>query len=122
MEMNMRTKVLLSVIAAATAIAANAYAADVVTSGDLATIDKWYGNAGGLQGTDRVTYLSSSRNKVGVTYDKDVAERTNMPRAQASHNEVDVTYDADVAARTNMQRAVTPADKATAGIEGTKSN
>ena len=118
----MRTKLLLSAIAAATAIAANAYAADVVTSGDLATIDKWYGNAGGLQGTDRVMYLNSSRTKIGVAYDKDVAERTSMPRGEASHNEVGVTYDADVTARTNMQRATTPADKATAGIEGSKSN
>ena len=30
--------------------------------------------------------------------------------------------DADVAARTNMQRATTPTGKATAGIEGGKSN
>ncbi len=118
----MRTKLLLSAIAAAAAIAANAYAADVVTSGDLGTVDKWYGNAGGLQGTDRVMYLSSSRTKVGVAYDKDVAERTNMPRGEASHNAVGVSYDADVAAPTNMQRATTPTGKATAGIEGGKSN
>ncbi len=118
----MRTKLLLSTIAVATAIAANAYAADTVTSGDLGTIDKWYGNAGGLQGTDRVMYLNASRSKVGISYDKDVAERTNMPRADAHHNEVGISYDADVAARTNMQRATTPADKATAGIEGSKSN
>jgi len=122
MEMNMRTKLLLSAIAAAAAIAANGYAADVVTSGDLSTVDKWYGNAGGLQGTDRVMYLNASRTKVGIAYDKDVAERTNMPRADAHHSEVGITYDADVAARTNMQRVTPPADKATAGIEGSKSN
>jgi hypothetical protein len=122
METNMRTKLLLSAIAAATAIAANAYAADTVTSGDLSTVDKWYGNAGGLQGTDRVMYLNSSRTKVGIAYDKDVAERTNMQRGEATHNEIGVSYDADVATRTNMQRATTPADKATAGIEGSKSN
>ena len=118
----MRTKLLLTAIAAAAAIGANAYATDTVTSGDLSTVDKWYGNAGGLQGTDRVMYLNASRTKVGVAYDKDVAERTNMSRGQATHNEVGITYDADVAARTNMQRATTPADKATAGIEGSKSN
>jgi hypothetical protein len=122
MEMNMRTKLLLSAIAAATAIAANVYAADVVTSGDLGTIDRWYGNAGGLQGTDRVMYLGTSQTKVGIAYDKDVAERTNMQRGEATHNEVGVSYDADVAARTNMQRGATPTGKATAGIEGAKSN
>ena len=117
----MRTKLLLSAIAAA-AIAANAYAAETVTSGDLSTLDKWYGNAGGLQGTDRVMYLNASRTKVGIAYDKDVAERTNMQRSEATHNEVGVTYDADVAARTNMSRGAAPTGKATAGIEGAKSN
>jgi len=118
----MRTKLLLSAIAAATAIAANAYAAEVVTSGDLSTVDKWYGNAGGLQGTDRVMYLNASRTKVGIAYDKDVADRTNMQRGAATHNEVGVTYDADVATRTNMSRGATPTGKSTAGIEGNKSN
>ena len=118
----MRTKLLLSAIAAATAIAANAYAADTVTSGNVGTIDKWYGRAGGLTDADRVTGLAPSSNKIGVSYDADVAARTNMPRGEVNHNEVGVTYDADVAARTNMQRGQTPTDKATAGIEGTKSN
>ena len=101
----MRTKLFLSAIAACTAIAANAYAADVVTSGDLATMDKWYGNAGGLQGSDRVTYLNASRAKVGVGYDKDVAERTNMQRHEVPSTTAGIAYDKDVAERTNLPRS-----------------
>jgi hypothetical protein len=119
----MKTKLLISAIAAAAAFAVNVHAADVVTSGDLSAIDKWYGRAGGLTDADRISGLKAGTTKLGVSYDADVAARTNMSRAQATHSEVGVSYDADVAARTNMQRGSAPADKATAaGIEGAKSN
>jgi opacity protein-like surface antigen len=119
----MKSKLLISAIAAAAAFAVNAHATDVVTSGDLSSIDKWYGRAGGLTDGDRVSGLKAGTTKLGISYDADVAARTNMSRAQATHNEVGVTYDADVAARTNMQRAEAPAGKAkAAGIEGAKSN
>ncbi|HTS53815.1 MAG TPA: hypothetical protein VMH26_11115 [Burkholderiales bacterium] len=119
----MKTKLLISAIAAAAAFAVNAHAADVVTSGDVSGIDKWYGRAGGLTDADRVNGLKAGATKLGISYDADVAARTNMPRAQATHNEVGITYDADVAARTNMQRGNAPTDQPkAAGIEGAKSN
>jgi hypothetical protein len=124
MEKIMNTKLLISAVAAAAALAVNVYAADVVSSGDLNTVDKWYGRAGGLTDADRVTGLAAGASKVGVAYDADVAARTNMSRAQASHNQIGVTYDADVAARTNMQRAGggDAGQAKAAGIEGAKSN
>ncbi len=119
----MNAKLLISAIATAAAFAANAHAADVVTSGDLSTVDKWYGRAGGLTDADRVGGLKTGSTKVGISYDADVAARTNMARGQATHTEVGVTYDADVAARTNMPRAGDSTGQAqAAGIEGAKSN
>ncbi len=119
----MNTKLLISAIAAAAAFAVNAHAAGVVTSGDVSTIDKWYGRAGGLTDTDRVTALKGGTTQVGISYDADVAARTNMARDQATHNQVGISYDADVAARTNMRRGEDAADQAkAAGIEGGKSN
>ena len=119
----MNAKLLISVIAAAAAFAVNAHAADVVTSGDLSTVDKWYGRAGGLTDADRVSALKAGTTKVGISYDADVAARTNMARGQATHNQVGVTYDADVAARTNMPRTGDAAGQAqAAGTEGAKSN
>jgi len=119
----MNTKLIISAVAAAAAFALSAHAADVVTSGDLKSIDKWYGRAGGLTDADRVTGVSAGATKVGVSYDADVAARTSMPRGQATHNQVGVSYDADVAARTNMPRGADAAGQAkAAGIEGSKSN
>ena len=119
----MNAKLLISALAATAAFAVNVHAADVVSSGDLNTIDKWYGRAGGLIDADRVSGLAAGTSRVGVAYDADVAARTNMSRAQATHNQVGVTYDADVAARTNMQRGTGDAGQAkAAGIEGAKSN
>ena len=119
----MNAKLLISTVAAAAAFAVNVHAADVVNSGDVNTINKWYGRAGGLTDADRVTGLTAGTSQVGVAYDADVAARTNMSRAQATHNQVGVTYDADVAARTNMQRTGGDAGQAkAAGIEGAKSN
>ena len=65
----------------------------------------WYGNAGGLQGSDRVTYLNASRAKVGVGYDKDVAERTNMQRHEVPSTTAGIAYDKDVVERTNLPRS-----------------
>jgi len=119
----MNSKLLISAIAAAAALAVNAHAAGVVTSGDLGTVDKWYGRAGGLTDTDRVGALKAGSTKVGVSYDADVTARTNMPRAQGTNSDVGVSYDADVAARTNMPRGEDAAGQANAaGIEGAKSN
>ena len=133
----MNTKLLISATVAA-AFAINVHAAGGVTSGDLNTIDKWYGRAGGLIGADRVAGRSTSTRRVGVVYDADVAVRTNMPRAQAptsqvgvrGHDTIDQWYGraggqtgADVVARTNLppgQHAVGPSNAA--GIEGAKSN
>src|SRR5262249_26034603 len=119
----MNSKLLISAIAAAAAFAVNVHAAEVVTSGNLNTVDKWYGRAGGLTDADRVvTGLSTSGTKVGISYDADVAARTNMKGGEATTNgQVGISYDADVAARTNMQRGQAPQPKA-AGIEGAKQN
>jgi hypothetical protein len=122
-KMKMNAKLLISAMAAAAAFAVNVHATDVVNSGDLNTVNNWYGRAGGLTDADRITGLTAGKSRVGVAYDADVAARTNMSRAQATHNQVGVTYDADVAARTNMQRGVgDTGDAKAAGIEGAKSN
>jgi hypothetical protein len=118
----MNTKLLISVVAAASALSLNAVAADLVTSSDTNTINQWYGRAGGLAGSDRVSNLAAGTNKVGVVYDADVAARTNMPRAQAGNGNVAVTYDADVAARTNMPRGSLTFQPQQAGINGAKTN
>ena len=119
----MNTKLMISAVAAAAAFAVSAHAADVVTSGDLSGIDKWYGRAGGLTDAERVTGVTAGATNVGVGYDADVAARTNMPRGQAAQSQVGVSYDADVAARTNMPRGADATGQAkAAGIEGSKSN
>jgi len=118
----MNAKLLVSVIAIATALSINASAADVVTSSNADTIAKSYGRAGGLAGADRVSGLQVGTARVGVVYDADVAARTNMQRTPSNDATVGVTYDADVAARTNMQRgSVEPPAKA-AGVVGPKTN
>ena len=104
----MNRKSLLSAIALATMLAGSAYAADIVTTGDVSNADKWYGRAGGLAGSDRVGGLRVGDSKVGVSFDQDVAARTNMSRDRTA-GQVGVTWDRDVAARTNMQRETTPA-------------
>jgi len=119
----MNTKLLISVAAVVAALSVNAVAADLVTSGDTNTISQWYGRAGGLVGSDRVSALAAGSNKVGVAYDGDVAARTNMPRAQAGNGNVTVTYDADVAARTNMPRGnLDFQPRKAAGISAPKAN
>ena len=104
----------------AAALSVSSYAADVVTSGDVESVRQWYGHAGGLAGSDRVGGLRVGSSKVGVTYDPDVAARTNMQRSQMEPASVGVTYDPDVAARTNMPRAGKAPATHEAGID--KSN
>jgi hypothetical protein len=118
----MKTKLLAAAIAAFSMLSAGAYADDVVSSSDLTNVDKWYGRAGGLVGSDRVSGLTSGGTRIGVSYDADVAARTNMGRTGESAGQVGVTFDSDVAARTNMPRTQPTQVPATAGIEGNKRN
>ena len=116
----MNRKSLLSAIAFAATFAGSAYAADVVTTGDVNSVGQWYGRAGGLTGSDRVHGLRPGDAKVGVTFDQDVAARTNMARDRST-GQVGVTWDRDVAARTNMQRESTP-PSSTATVPGPTHN
>jgi hypothetical protein len=86
---------------------------DTLKTGDSYNLDKWYGRAGGLVGSDRVEAISKATGaRVGVLYDKDVAKRTNMPREDAGKSDIGITYDKDVASRTNMQRDLPPTQNA----------
>ena len=79
----------------------------MLRSSDTTQIPYFYGRAGGLVGSDRVTVPGKAPwggAQVGVTHDKDIATRTNMGRSQDEKAGVGVTYDEDVAARTNMGR------------------
>lgn len=118
----MNAKLLFSAVAAAAAFSINVHAANVVTSGDIDAMSHWYGQGGGLVGSDRVSGLHTGTTKVGVAYDADVAARTNLPRGQATNSDVGVSYDADVAARTNMPRGESAAPSKAAGVAGPKSN
>jgi hypothetical protein len=124
--MFIRNKLLASAVAAAAALAVNAVFADSSTlkAGDLSTADLWYGRAGGLVGAQRISALhpNSSNPGIGVTYDRDVAARTNMSVDRSSGQGVTVTYDQEVAARTNMARSHDSAPVQAAGVPGTKSN
>jgi hypothetical protein len=116
----MKITSLLSTIAAAAAFGSAAYAADIVTTGDLNTVNQWYGRAGGLSGSDRVGQLHVGQNKVGVTFDQEVAARTHMSTESRS-GQLGVTWDRDVAARTNMQREDTKTSN-TANVPGPTHN
>lgn len=109
MTLKSHLKVQLAVAAAIGALSIGSAVAggDVLRSGDVDQMSQWYGNAGGLQGSDRVTVLGKSTTgtkQVGITYDKDVAQRTNMPRDSASSKDIGIGYDKDVADRTNLPR------------------
>jgi hypothetical protein len=100
-------------IAALSIVSEVALGDDTLRSGDVLNIDKWYGRAGGLVGSDRVMAIGkSSADRVGITYDADVAKRTNLPRDGTAKGDVSITSDKDVANRTNMQRDVPPAQSA----------
>jgi len=116
----MKIKPLLSAMAIAATLGSSVYAADTVTTGDTSSMDKWYGRAGGLVGSDRVDRLRVGETTVGVIFDQDVATRTNMHREPGT-SKVGVSWDRDVAARTNMQREVT-APSSTATVPGPTHN
>jgi hypothetical protein len=79
---------------------------NVLKSGNVDSMSKWYGRAGGLVGSDLIeSNAKASTERVGITYDMDVAQRTNMPARDSSvKGDATITYDKDVAARTNMPR------------------
>jgi len=100
-------------IAVALLTAGSVMADETLKTGDSHNMDKWYGRAGGLAGSDRVEVLGKATgDRVGVSYDQDVAKRTNMPREGAGNSDIGITYDKDVANRTNMQRDLPPTQSA----------
>jgi hypothetical protein len=104
----MKSKSVLLAVALAGGLTAHAAiaAGPILKSGDLSHVGLWYGRAGGLVGTDRVAHLQRVDSpEVAVTYDKDVAARTNMASDRDSRAPVAISYDKDVAERTNMPRA-----------------
>jgi hypothetical protein len=107
--MTSRNKLLMSVLAASAALSINAAFAQSSTlkASDVSQLNHWYGRAGGLVGSDRITGLTKhtpGNQAVGVSFDAAVQARTNMPMDRASGSDVTVTYDEAVAARTNMPR------------------
>jgi len=107
-KLQLKTKVTL--FALATAMFAGFATGDesqVLNSGDVGTMSKWYGRAGGLAGSDAVSNARANGANVSITYDKDVAERTNMTRDPADGKNIGIAYDKDVADRTNMSRSQT---------------
>jgi hypothetical protein len=112
-KLQLKTKVTLFALAAGAAMFAGSAIGDesqALNSGDVESMSKWHGRAGGLTGSDAVSAARTSGAKVSVTYDKDVAERTNMTREPAEGKNIGVTYDKDVADRTNMTRSKTAPD------------
>ncbi len=97
----------LLAVAVAVGMANTAVAAGpILKSGDVSQAGLWHGRAGGLVGSDRVANLERNTDvaQVGVSYDKDVAARTNMSTERAGGTSVGISYDKDVAQRTNMPR------------------
>jgi hypothetical protein len=75
---------------------------DTLRSGNVQTMDKWYGRAGGLVGSDRVMAIGAMQGeRVGVVYDADVAKRNNLAPRDANAD-IAITYDKDVATRNNL--------------------
>jgi hypothetical protein len=123
--MSLRSKLSVSIVAAAAALSVGVASAqsDAVKSNDAGTIGKSYGRAGGLVGSDRVQGLrphGSASAPLGVSWDAEVAARTNMPIDRTRDAGVGVTYDQAVAERTNMPRGTSPVQAA--GVAGQKSN
>jgi len=106
------SSMLLAVALAGSLVATAAVAGGpVLKAGDVSHVGLWYGRGGGLVGSDRVAHLqghSGSSSEVAVTYDKDVAARTNMRSDRESGASVAISYDKDVAERTNMPRGQEP--------------
>jgi hypothetical protein len=106
-KLQLKTKVTLFALAAGAAMFAGSAIggeSQVLNSGDVESMSKWYGRAGGLTGSDAVSAARANGAKVSITYDKDVAERTNMTREPADGKNIGITYDKDVVDRTNMTR------------------
>ncbi len=89
----------LAAIASAFSISL-ASAADVTSGAPIV-----YGRAGQLVGSDRVMNLQAGQAPLSVSYDHEVAARTNMATDRATGRRIGVSYDAEFAARTNMPRA-----------------
>ena len=107
MKSNLKVQVAVAAVLGALSLGTAVAGSDILKSGDVDQMSQWYGNAGGLQGSDRVMVLGISSlagKEVGIAYDKDVAERTNMARHEASSTTAGITYDKDVAERTNLPR------------------
>ena len=111
--MKLNRIVALGIAMASLSIGSALAGGDALKTGDSHNLDKWYGRAGGLVGSDRVEAIGKATgDRVGVLYDKDVAKRTNMPREDVDKSAIGITYDKDVASRTNMQRDLPPAQNA----------
>src|SRR5215471_9177360 len=107
MKSNLKVQVAVAAVIGALSIGSAVADSDILKSGNVEQMSQWYGNAGGLQGTDRVMVLgkaTTAGKEVGIAYDKDVAERTNMQRSQVPSGNAAIIYDKDVAERTNSQR------------------
>ena len=116
-------RIALGVALIALSVGSAAAAGEVVNTRDSDSISRSFGRAGGLVGADRITALGKAGTQVGIAYDKDVAERTNMPRADAGKGNIGVAYDKDVVERTNMQRADKPNPGVKAvGVDAPRSN
>jgi hypothetical protein len=118
-----------TLLACAAAVAAlgvtTAFAdADVLKAGDTSTMSQWHGRAGGLVGAERIAALRANDNNPGVeiTYDRAIAERTNMPVDRPAAKTVTVTYDREVASRTNMARTQDAGPVRAAGTQAPKAN
>jgi hypothetical protein len=125
--MIIRSKLLSAVaVAAVAALSVTAAFADssTLTTGDVSMVDHWYGRAGGLVGAQRIAALQPNDSNPGitVTYDRAVAERTNMAVDRSTGQGVTVTYDREVAARTNMARSHDSQPVQAAEVPGTRSN
>lgn len=91
--------------------------------GDIGTIEKSYSRGGGLVGADRVAGLrlhTPANAPVDISWDAEIAARTNMPLDREAGGGIRITYDQAIAERTNMQRG-TPEAQA-AGIAGGQAN
>jgi hypothetical protein len=123
--MSIRKKLLVSAVAAATLGVTTAYAgSDVLKAGDASTMSQWYGRAGGLVGAQRIAALraNDANPGIGITYDRAIAERTNMSVDRPADKGVTVTYDREVAARTNMARSQDAGPVRAAGTQVPKAN
>jgi opacity protein-like surface antigen len=128
MKLSSCGKARIALAAALMALSAGSAMADsdAVVTTNPESIGQGYGRAGGLVGSDRVMAIGKTgvgQQAIGIGYDKDVAERTNMKRGEAPDAVLGVTYDKDVAERTNMQRGAKP-EPATksVGVPGQSSN